>query len=273
MATTLWGERALRSNEAKWLFCYGTLRDNSVYERLTQSPAPMSLPATLQGWIQFNVPGTAYCGAAPSRFSGAVLGELRRVETVGIWDVLDTYEGNDYLRVPCVVQTAQGSLEAQIYQYDLDHCHRVERLTDNTAWNRIVNEWFRLEDYQSHASLATPDTKSMVEDANFAGIAHVFVMLLNEIPVGSVRLVTRNIPELGELRPWIAGIYVIHELRHLGLGTLLVKALVEKARQLGFHELYLQTEARTQFFEHLGWRTLSTIQVESAKVSLMLRSI
>ncbi len=266
-------ERALRSTEPQWLFCYGTLCNNSIYERLTEAPALASLPATLQGWNRFDVPGAAFPGAVPSRFSGAVQGELRPIETAAIWDILDTYEGSQYLRVPCVVQTAQGFIDAQIYQYDLERCHRIEHLVDNAGSHRAVTEWISRHDHPSHALSSAPNPGSMPgEDDSSREIADVFVLVINEIPIGWARLVTHGILEHNEVKR-ITGVYVIPELRHLGLGKLLVEALVNQARQSGMHELYAHTEARQQFFEHLGWRERSVVQIGDTEVNLMRRSI
>jgi gamma-glutamylcyclotransferase (GGCT)/AIG2-like uncharacterized protein YtfP len=268
------GERALRDKEAKWLFCYGTLRDNSVYEQLTQTPEPATLPATLHGWNQFNVPGATYPGAVPSRLSGALQGELRPVKTASTWDILDEYEGNEYLRVPCVVQTAQGSIEAQIYQYDLEHCHHISDLANNAEWTRIVSEWYQKESHLSRAEPPATDNGSIaVGDAVRGGILEDLVMLVNDVPIGSARLTTRGHPELPELTPWMAGIYVIPELRRLGLGTLLVEAVVKKALESGISEIYLHTEDRQSFFARLGWRKLAAARVGHAGVSLMHRRL
>lgn len=255
------GKPVLSESKAKWLFCYGTLRYNSFYEQLTQAAAPPSVPATLQGWTQFKVPGTEYPGAVPSRFSDAVRGELRPIKAESTWEILDAYEGTEYLRVPCIVQTAQGSIEAQIYRYDLEHRHRIEELADHTEWQRTISDW--LIDCGSTAA----------QNDGCKDIPRVFVSLINEAPVGSVRLETHRVPGFAKSTPRIAGLYVIRELRHLGLGTMLVEGTVEKARQLGLRELYLYAKDRHQFFVHLGWRTLRAVRLEDRDVNLMHRLI
>jgi gamma-glutamylcyclotransferase (GGCT)/AIG2-like uncharacterized protein YtfP len=104
-------------DRAKWLFCYGTLRDDALYEQITKAHATPRVPATLTGWRQQNVPGTAYIGAVPARFADQVAGDLRRVEALNHWSLLDAYEGDEYERVPCTVRTATGRRPAFVYKY------------------------------------------------------------------------------------------------------------------------------------------------------------
>ncbi len=270
----LQGKPVLHETEAEWLFCYGTLRDTSFYERLTRAPTLPSVPATLQGWIQFDVPGAAYPGAVPSRFSDIVQGELRRIQTASDWDILDTYEGNEYQRVPCVVETARGPLKVQIYRYDLERHLRIENLADCAEWKRTIGDWSSQECRLTQPNFPSFDCgPTAAHNEDCSDISHGFVSLLNEVPVGSSRLESCVISELGKYTPRISGLYVIRELRHLGLGTMLVEGTVEKARQLGLRELYLSTQDRQQFFEHLGWRTLRTVRIEDRDINLMHRLI
>lgn len=104
-------------DRAKWLFCYGTLRDDAMYERITKARAKPGVPATLDGWRQLDIPGTTYTGVVPSRISDQVDGELRLVEVLGYWNLLDAYEGDEYERVHCSVRTATRRHPAFVYQY------------------------------------------------------------------------------------------------------------------------------------------------------------
>ena len=101
----------------RWLFCYGTLCDDSTFARVTQSTATPLVPATLEGWRQFNVPGVPYPAAVPASPQHRVEGGLREISSDTIWTRLDEYEGSEYTRVDCVVKAASGAIEAQVYRY------------------------------------------------------------------------------------------------------------------------------------------------------------
>lgn len=61
------------------------------------------------------------------------------------------------------------------------------------------------------------------------------------------------------LTPWLGGVYVAPDSRRRGVGTALVRAVEEKARELGFEEIYLFTLDREDWYASLGWSTIETI--------------
>ena len=76
------------------------------------------------------------------------------------------------------------------------------------------------------------------------------------------------------LSPWLAGMYVKEEFRHAGVGTMLVRALESKAKELGVEILYLSVGAAPRFYERLGWTTLERVTSYGVKeVALMAKDL
>jgi predicted N-acetyltransferase YhbS len=69
--------------------------------------------------------------------------------------------------------------------------------------------------------------------------------------VGTVNLIENDDSKRTHLRPWLAAMVVAKEFRGQGIGTQLVRALLDEARRLGFPTVYFGTDVRG-FYERLG---------------------
>lgn len=69
--------------------------------------------------------------------------------------------------------------------------------------------------------------------------------------------------------PWLAGLFVVPECRHKGIGALLVHAAESEAAILGVQQLYLYTPASQGYYEHLGWSLIENCQLPSGSVAVM----
>ncbi len=91
-------------------------------------------------------------------------------------------------------------------------------------------------------------------------------------PIGSVSLVEHDLPdrpEFAQLTPWVAGTYVVAEERGQGVGSALMRHVVDEARRLGLPELFLYTSAARVFYERLGWVGFRDDVYEGEQVTLM----
>jgi N-acetylglutamate synthase-like GNAT family acetyltransferase len=57
--------------------------------------------------------------------------------------------------------------------------------------------------------------------------------------------------------------------RRRGIGSKLVRRLVERARELGVETLYLYTPDQDQLYERLGWETVERLDYRDEEVVLM----
>ena len=95
------------------LFVYGTLRDPEICDSLL-GRTPQQNPALLHGYVRLAVRGEAYPAIVPcpqKSVAGLVLQGLTAHEL----DVLDAYEGGEYMRVKVETELETGDAPAWAY--------------------------------------------------------------------------------------------------------------------------------------------------------------
>ena len=78
----------------------------------------------------------------------------------------------------------------------------------------------------------------------------------DKVLIGSASLIAQDMDTRPELSPWLASVYVAAEHRRQGIGSSLVRRVVEEAAALGVERLYLFTPDQEQFYAGLGWTTV-----------------
>lgn len=74
--------------------------------------------------------------------------------------------------------------------------------------------------------------------------------------VGTAQLKEHDMEERNDLSPWFAGFYVKEEYRRLGVGHMLLDAVIKKTKDLGIRQLYLFTEKAESYYAKRGWTLL-----------------
>lgn len=72
--------------------------------------------------------------------------------------------------------------------------------------------------------------------------------------------------------PWLSGLYISTHAREQGVGSALVRAVIDEARGLGFEELYLFTRLRADlvnFYTRLGFYEVSRQEYHGEEVCVM----
>lgn len=77
------------------------------------------------------------------------------------------------------------------------------------------------------------------------------VALMGGEPVGVVNLVDNDDDERTHWHPWLAGLVVVPDRRGQGVGTRLVRRLLDEAWQLGFERVHFGTDG-PGFYQRLG---------------------
>lgn len=92
--------------------------------------------------------------------------------------------------------------------------------------------------------------------------------------LGSVSLVLEDAPELKEIGPWLASLYVQPQARGQGVGAALVRALVAHAASVaGIETLYLFTHDQTRWYQSLGWQMLARLRVSLHEVDVLTMNV
>lgn len=88
--------------------------------------------------------------------------------------------------------------------------------------------------------------------------------------LGSVSLVLEDAPELKDIGPWLASLYVRPQARGQGIGAALVHALVaHSAGVAGIETLYLFTHDQTRWYQSLGWQLHARLRVSLHEVDVL----
>jgi len=72
-----------------------------------------------------------------------------------------------------------------------------------------------------------------------------------------------------ELTPWVASVYVRRAARGSGVGSALIRHIMQRAARGGLGTLYLFTPDRVEFYRRLDWVELSRELYQGVPVTLM----
>ncbi|HNY64011.1 MAG TPA: GNAT family N-acetyltransferase [Deltaproteobacteria bacterium] len=133
----------------------------------------------------------------------------------------------------------------------------------------FYNEWSYL-----YPERSMEDFERVVrERANRDRIPFALVAIESDLVIGTASLKMYDMDDRFDLAPWLAGLYVAKEWRCRGVGSILVKAVEEKAQHIGFSELFLYTPDSAHFYTRLGWRILELKAYNGTPVTLMGRTL
>lgn len=91
----------------------------------------------------------------------------------------------------------------------------------------------------------------------------------NDQPLGSVSLVDCDMDTRPHLWPWLAGLYVTPDARNRGVGSSLVRAAMQQARELEITTFYLYTSTAENLYTRLGWQVIDRDNYEGDNVAVM----
>ncbi len=87
--------------------------------------------------------------------------------------------------------------------------------------------------------------------------------------LGSAAIVENDMDTKPELTPWLASVFVAPQYRNQGIGSQLVKQLMQKAKQSGIEAIYLFTPDQVNFYQKLGWEVVSNEKYRGHSVTVM----
>lgn len=101
-----------------------------------------------------------------------------------------------------------------------------------------------------------------------------YIALYDGIPVGACSL-QLNDGIRPDLAPWLGDLVVDPKYQKQGIGKMLVDAVVEKAKELGFEKLYLFALDPTipEYYKRLGWKKIGMDEFKFHAVTVMEISI
>ncbi len=94
------------------------------------------------------------------------------------------------------------------------------------------------------------------------------IVFENNQPIGAGALKTESIPSHTHLGPWAAAGYVLPACRGRGVGAVLLQALVDRAKELGFHSVYCGTSIANRLLERSGWCLIETTHLQGKPLGI-----
>ena len=109
-----------------------------------------------------------------------------------------------------------------------------------------------------------------VEHLNDDSIPLTFVALFNDKPIGMCSL-RENDGIRPDLMPWLGSLVVDPDYQKQGIGEKLINATKEKAKQLGFEQLFLFAFDPTipEYYQKLGWQKIGLDKFKEHPVTVM----
>lgn len=87
--------------------------------------------------------------------------------------------------------------------------------------------------------------------------------------LGSAALVRNDMDTNTSFTPWLASVFVLPEYRNQGIGSSLVRHVMQQARQGGIDKLFLYTPDSSAFYRSLGWNPVITELYQGHEVTIM----
>lgn len=91
-------------------------------------------------------------------------------------------------------------------------------------------------------------------------------------PAGTAQLMLDDI-EGDPRNPWLASVYVPPEARGRGVAKLLVRAVEDAARRLGYARLHLFTASVPALYASLGWQARETRDYRGERIVVMEKEL
>ena len=140
---------------------------------------------------------------------------------------------------------------------------RREFIPTLAGWHH--NEWGMLHPGGSVEKRIT----SLEAEVEADGLERTFVAVSGDTLHGSASLVEHDLDTRMDLSPWLASVYVAAEHRRKGIGSTLVRRIVEEATSLGHRTLYLFTLDQEKLYASLGWSRLEETELEGHRITIM----
>ncbi|WP_160154656.1 GNAT family N-acetyltransferase [Microbulbifer sp. ALW1] len=104
-------------------------------------------------------------------------------------------------------------------------------------------------------------------------VPSTFVARENDVLIGSISLLERDMEIDEPWTPWLANLFVHPDYRQRGVGKQLIKHLTQFCRANAVKQLYLFTPESRSYYETLGWTLVRRQAYKGQMVDIMVRAI
>ncbi len=133
-------------------------------------------------------------------------------------------------------------------------------LADHPETIPTLAQWFRAQwpDYYNERTPAEI-AQDFAAEAHRARIPVRLVAIADGKLAGTITLRERALQALPEYQPGLGGLFVMERYRGRGIGTELVRAGMNVARELGYERVYTATVTARGILERLGWQLCKAV--------------
>jgi GNAT superfamily N-acetyltransferase len=136
----------------------------------------------------------------------------------------------------------------------------ISLLKKHPEYAPILAFWAYREWYKTRSIPLDLVIKSYKDRINSDQIPMTWIVIEDDIPVGMVSIKNNDLWSRKDLNPWLASLFVLPDFRNHGLGYLLIRQVIEKAKSLKYSHLYLFTDSDKthleNFYTESGWSFL-----------------
>ena len=147
----------------------------------------------------------------------------------------------------------------------------IYTLKDRPEYLLTLADWHHAEwSYLNPERSLDERIEEMREDLQGKVIPTTFVAERDGELLGSATILADDMSSHPELTPWLASVYVAVAHRNKGVGTVLIRQVMQHARDNGIARLYLYTPDQEQLYARLGWQIYSREPYNGTPVTIMV---
>jgi GNAT superfamily N-acetyltransferase len=151
----------------------------------------------------------------------------------------------------------------------------IEPLSQHPWAIPVLREWFEAE-WPSYYGAGGPGSALL----DLQAFAHqgrlpmgVVAMHNGDTLCGVAALKSTSIASHAHLTPWAAAGLVHPSMRGQGIGRLLLGALEQEARKLGFNRIFCGTSTAETLLQRCGWRLLESTIHEGVRLGIYCKAL
>jgi GNAT superfamily N-acetyltransferase len=124
----------------------------------------------------------------------------------------------------------------------------------------IVAKWLWREWWENWG-LSAEETQAMYSKGQVeVGAPQTLILLADDVPVGTASLALQDLEERPDLTPWLAGVFIIPEMRGRGYAYRLLEAFDEACCTAHVETAWLYTSGAERMYLKAGWQVAETIE-------------
>lgn len=177
---------------------------------------------------------------------------------------------NENLAVSALAKGLPLLLHRQFLLLTENRPMKISPLKDKPQYLLTLAQWHHAQwSYLNPARTLAERIREMQKDLAGNIIPTTFVAEDKGELLGSACILDDDMSSHPELSPWLASVYVAEQHRGKGIGSILIKRVMEHARENGIRRLYLYTPDQAALYARLGWQVLNEELYHGTPVTLM----